>query len=145
MSEISQVLGRTTVVRDADTNKFIALRDDHGNDVVTAADFATAASVSDLQATVVYETTVNTVAPVITPGAGVAGTVEFSCTTGTWSHLPLSYAYQWQADAVDIPDETANTYTTVVGDAGKEITCVVTATNVKGAGSPVSSNGVTPS
>jgi hypothetical protein len=47
---------------------------------------------------------------------------------GTWDTKGLTYAYQWQADGVDIPYATSKTFKVRGSFAGKAITVVVTAT-----------------
>jgi hypothetical protein len=42
------------------------------------------------------------------------------------------FAFQWKADAVNITNQTGGTYTPVVGDVGKVLTCQVTASNLIG-------------
>jgi hypothetical protein len=83
---------------------------------------------------------VNTVAPVISGNVQVGQ--ELSCTTGTWTNSPSSYAYQWKRQGVDISGATASTYTLVEADAGiaGPITCEVTATNGAGDSDPATSN-----
>lgn len=142
VTNVYQVYAPLMVERDASTGKFVCMRDVHGNAVITASDFAVAFP-TDMYT---YEKTTNSAAPVITPASGVAGTVVFTATHGTWTHEPLSYAYQWQQDGVDIGAATATTYATVGDDAAHEITCNVTATNIAGAAvAATASNGVTPS
>lgn len=59
-------------------------------------------------------------------------TLEVS--TGAWSGYPsIVITYQWTADAVAIPGETANSYLVEAGRIGETITCEVTATNSEGA------------
>jgi hypothetical protein len=72
-------------------------------------------------------------------GAGGVG-VSLICSTGTWDHAPASYAYQWKSAAVNVGTNSP-TYTPVAGDAAKNITCVVTATNAFGS-TPGTSNAV---
>lgn len=84
---------------------------------------------------------VNTVAPVVSGTLIVAAML--SCTTGTWTNTPTSYAYQWRRDGVDIGGETASTHTLVLDDVGKMMTCLVTATNADGS-TPQISNSVGP-
>jgi hypothetical protein len=87
----------------------------------------------------VYATApVNTIAPVISGTAEIAQTL--TCTTGTWSGSPTSYAYQWTRDGADIGGATASTYATVVADADKDIRCEVTAINDAGPSLPALSN-----
>jgi hypothetical protein len=81
---------------------------------------------------------VNVVAPVISGTDRIGETL--SCTTGAWEGSPASYAYQWQSAGVDILGATSSTYLTVFDDAGKAITCKVTATNSGGLSLPATSN-----
>lgn len=74
---------------------------------------------------------VNTVAPAITGTPQVGQTL--SCSTGTWSNVPTSYAYQWKRNNANILGATSATYTLVSADANTSVKCTVTATN--GAGS----------
>ncbi len=78
---------------------------------------------------------VNTVVPQITGSAVKDGTL--SCSTGTWTNTPLSYAYQW-IDSVsgNIGGATSATYIAASGNLGHSLTCRVTATNGSGAGTP---------
>jgi hypothetical protein len=80
----------------------------------------------------------NSVAPIINGNTFVGSAL--SCTTGTWDHTPLSYAYQWKRGGVNISGATSNAYIVNLLDAGLSVTCAVTATNVNGPSSPVTSN-----
>jgi hypothetical protein len=71
-------------------------------------------------------------APIVSPDTAVVGGI-LSCTTGTWGGFPTSYAYEWRHLDDPAVIGTGATYTTVSGDAGTNVRCVVTATN--GAGS----------
>lgn len=62
-----------------------------------------------------------------------------SCAAGSWTNTPTSYAYQWEADGSPISGATSSTYTLTNAEAGKTITCVVTATNEGGASLPAES------
>lgn len=46
--------------------------------------------------------------------------------------LPITITKQWLRDGFDISGQTSNTYTVLSGDAGKNISCKVTATNAYG-------------
>lgn len=72
----------------------------------------------------------NSVRPVITGAAQVGQTL--TSTTGTWKGTGNTYARRWTADNVTIPGATAATYVVVVGDVGKLIRVVVSATNANG-------------
>lgn len=74
---------------------------------------------------------VNTVLPAITGTPTVGETL--TCSTGTWTNSPTSYAYQWQELIggvwTNLSGETANTYTT---DHAGFFRCLVTASNAFG-------------
>jgi len=71
----------------------------------------------------------NTVVPEITGTARVGN--ELTCGVGTWA-AASSYTYQWQRDGSPISGASSVRYTTVDADAGKAITCSVTAVNAEG-------------
>jgi hypothetical protein len=79
---------------------------------------------------------VRDVSPVPTVAPAITGTVSvgqvLTCSNGTWSGSPTSYAKQWTADGADIAGQTGGTYTVQSGDAGKLIGCYVTATDAYG-------------
>jgi len=82
----------------------------------------------------------NTVAPVIS-GSSDIGSV-LTTTDGTWiGTAPITYTYQWKQSGNPIIGETNSTYTLVVADYLRNITCEVTATNVAGSSS-ATSNGI---
>lgn len=78
----------------------------------------------------------NTVAPAISGTAQVGQTL--TVTNGTWTGNSATYVRQWRANGVNISGATGTTYAPVVGDVGKVITCVVTATNSTGSVSAAS-------
>ena len=78
----------------------------------------------------------NTTAPAISGTAQVGQTL--TCSQGTWSNAPTSYAYQWMRNGVAISGATASTYTPVAADVGNPLTCTVTATNSGGTASVTS-------
>lgn len=80
----------------------------------------------------------NTAAPAVT-GNAFPGQV-LSCSTGSWTNSPSSYAYQWLRAGVAISGATASTYTVVEADGGSLITCQVIATNADGSSQPAVSN-----
>jgi hypothetical protein len=92
---------------------------------------------------------VNTVAPLISPTSGTAGSTTYSCTTGTWTNSPTSYSYQWQYQDqpgvyLNISGATSSTYLPPsnffsLGYASP-IRCRVTATNAGGSNTATSSN-----
>jgi hypothetical protein len=91
----------------------------------------------------------NTVAPVVSGDPTEGETL--SCTTGTWTNSPSSYAYQWLRDDVEIGGATSSTYDLVFADIDAMVSCEVTATNAGGsvaqesnAVGPVVAAGATP-
>jgi hypothetical protein len=83
----------------------------------------------------------NTIAPVIS-GSSDIGSV-LTTTDGTWTGTaPITYSYQWNQNGNPIIGETNSTYTLVVADYLKDITCEVTATNVAGSAN-ATSNAIT--
>ena len=78
-------------------------------------------------------TAVPTVAGIRRVGSGL------TCSPGTWTgSTPQSYAYAWLRDGSAIAGEAAAGRTVSQGDAGHELRCQVTATNLGGAVSAVS-------
>ncbi len=72
----------------------------------------------------------NKLPPVIT-GTPTAGK-KLSCSTGSWTHSPTSYAYQWYRNGTLLAGFTTSTYTLGTLDEGTTLTCVVTAINAAG-------------
>lgn len=77
------------------------------------------------------------------PYVGGAGTVgsTLTCTMGNWDNEPSSYSYEWHTDGVP-NSAVGDTYNVAAGDVGKEISCVVTATNALGSTAAPVSNAV---
>jgi hypothetical protein len=98
---------------------------------------ATLATSNALHVTSPVVVPANTVLPVIT-GFEVEGQT-LSCSTGTWTETPSGYTYQWQRSNVDIGGATGATHLLVGADAGTTLTCIVTASNSAGAGTPAES------
>lgn len=73
---------------------------------------------------------INTVLPAITGATTLAATL--TCSQGTWSNSPTSYAYQWTRDGTNISGATASTYVITTSDQGHSLACVVTASNASG-------------
>jgi hypothetical protein len=69
---------------------------------------------------------VNLAAPYVTQDGAL-----INCTMGEWAGSPSSYAYAWTSDGVAVGDGTTP-YLFTVGDVGKTIICLVTATNPAG-------------
>jgi hypothetical protein len=91
-------------------------------------------AVTALQGTVLPPT--NTTAPAVS-GTGTVGNV-LTCTMGTWTLAPSSYAYQWMRSGADIAGAVASTHTLVAADSGKNIACMVTASTAGGSAEAVS-------
>jgi hypothetical protein len=68
-----------------------------------------------------------------------------SCTMGNWKNHPTLYAYKWKSQLADEPAADVGqgpTYLVKTGDLGKDIFCIVTATNDIGSTEAPPSNGV---
>jgi len=74
-------------------------------------------------------------------GEGTVGAV-LSCTMGNWTGEPDGYSYRWMADGATLTEGEAAEYTVAAGDAGKSVSCVVTATNAEGSTAAPPSNAV---
>ena len=65
-----------------------------------------------------------------TPVPTVSGTTQVGSTlmasAGTWAPAPVTLAYTWQRDGVNISGATASSYVIVAADAGKKVTVTVT-------------------
>ncbi len=72
----------------------------------------------------------NTALPSIT-GSPYVGQV-LTCSQGTWTNSPTSYAYQWLRGGSAIAGATSSTYSLGAADAGGLISCAVTSTNAGG-------------
>lgn len=69
--------------------------------------------------------------------AAVGGTLN--CTMGNWTGEPTGYAYAWQSGGVATGGDAAD-YVVAAADAGKDIVCIVTATNANGSTAAPPSN-----
>jgi hypothetical protein len=83
----------------------------------------------------------NTAVPYVSPETAAVGDT-LSVTMGEWTGEPDSYTYAWCLDGADT-GATGTSYTTVAGNEGHTITCVVTATNEAGVTTAPPSNAVT--
>jgi hypothetical protein len=80
------------------------------------------------------------IAPMLITAPAITGTAQvgqtLTCSTGTWQGTQsITYAYQWKAAGVNISGATSSTYLLTSNEAGKTITCTVTATNSVGSNS----------
>jgi hypothetical protein len=66
-----------------------------------------------------------------------------TCTAGTWTGLPTSYAYQWARNGANISGATSATYTLQSADVGDSVACTVTATSGSGSASATSASTAT--
>jgi FG-GAP repeat len=82
----------------------------------------------------------NTGLPVIS-GTAKAGK-SLSCSTGSWTQTPTSFAYGWGLSGTPIQGASKSTYTVAKIDEGLTLTCNVTASNAIGKSSPATSKGV---
>jgi hypothetical protein len=86
---------------------------------------------------------VNTAAPTISGGTAIGNTL--TTTNGTWTSTdafnPASYSYQWKRGVTNV-GSNQNTYVTVSGDAGSNVTCQVSAINQRGSTPVTSSNSI---
>lgn len=67
---------------------------------------------------------VNSVLPAITGTKTVGQTL--TCSSGTWTQSP-TFSYQWRRNGDPISGATASTRLLAAGDAGKLMSCTVTA------------------
>jgi hypothetical protein len=85
--------------------------------------------------------------PVNTAAVGISGTLSageiLSCSPGSWTNSPTRYTYQWFRDGTPVQSATSEHYTVAGSDEGTTLTCEITASNAKGASSPITSEGVT--
>ena len=133
-SDISGATGTTYTTVSSDDLQYIRAR-------VTATNVegSSAPAASPATGQITYNTPTNSAVPT-TSGTESVGSVLTS-TTGTWTNSPTSYTYQWQQSDdgstgwANISGATANNYTLGVGDEGKYLRCVVTATNSGGSAS----------
>ena len=66
---------------------------------------------------------------------------KLTCSEGSWTGAPTSFAYQWYRDGTPIRGATSSTYTVQKSDEELILTCAVTTSNAKGAARPADSKG----
>jgi hypothetical protein len=80
--------------------------------------------------------------PVNTGRPVVSGTPEpghqLSCSNGTWSGNPTSFAFRWNKGGAPIAGATSAHYTVQILDEAQTLTCTVTASNAGGSASATS-------
>ena len=106
--------------------------------VVTATNAIGASLPATSNALAILGVPANSVAPVASGSLTVGSTL--SCTTGTWSNSPTSYAYTWLRGGTTISGATSASYVTVTADGGTSVGCAVIATNASGNSVSVASN-----
>jgi hypothetical protein len=79
----------------------------------------------------------NSSVPTISGTAQVGQTL--TATTGTWTHNPTSFTYQWNRASGAISGATASTYVPVTGNIGNTLTVSVVAANSGGSSTPATS------
>lgn len=73
-------------------------------------------------------------------GNGAVGLVV-TCNQGTWSGFPTpTFSYDFRVNSVSVQSGASNSYTPLIGDDTKTLTCLVTATNSQGSASEGASN-----
>ena len=82
---------------------------------------------------------VNVVQPLLS-GNGAVGTVV-TCSNGSWTGSPSpTFSFNFRVNGVSVQNGASNTYTPLIGDDTKTLTCLVTATNTQGSASEGASN-----
>ncbi len=72
----------------------------------------------------------NTALPEITGLTRARSTL--TCSSGTWTNAPTSYAYQWNRDGTALAGATSSAYTLATLDEDTSLSCAVTASNIAG-------------
>lgn len=105
--------------------------------LITAVAGSYTITVGDVTLTRAVAPVSNLVAPVVS-GTLTRGST-LSCTTGTWAGtLIIDYIYQWRQGGVNIPEAKSSTYVVIGANVGKDISCIVTASNYFSISSQVS-------
>lgn len=129
----------------ATTNTYTTVSGDTGSSIsvrVTATNVSGSAYASSADLSILSATApINTILPAISGSATVG--LSISVSTGSWTNSPVSYAYQWKRNGVNISGETNSTYTVVSGDVSTVLSCAVTATTATTESNTATSTGVT--
>ena len=83
------------------------------------------------------------VLPAISPSTAASGQT-LTCSQGTFSNGPSTFAFQWLSDSVPIAGATGSTFVVTDAQLGTAVQCRVTATNVAGSGAATSAAVVPP-
>jgi hypothetical protein len=78
------------------------------------------------------------IAPPVLSGSALPGHT-LTCSRGTWSNDPTSFAYAWLRDGSAIAGATGTTYVVEIADEARELSCSVTATGAGGRAAPATS------
>ena len=82
---------------------------------------------------------VNVVQPLLVGNGAVDSVV--TCNQGTWSGFPTpTFSYDFRIDSISVQNGSSNSYTPLIADDTKTLTCLVTATNSQGSASEGTSN-----
>ena len=131
-----------TSIGGATASTYVPVSADVGNTLtvsVTATNgsgFSTPAT-SAATSAVINTIPTNSSVPAISGIAKVGQTL--TATTGTWTHNPTSFTYQWKRAGTPISGATASTYVPVTGDVGNTLTVSVVAANSGGSSAPATS------
>ena len=131
-----------TSIGGATASTYVPVSADVGNTLtvsVTATNgsgFSTPAT-SAATSAVINMIPTNSSVPTISGIAKVGQTL--TATTGTWTHNPTSFTYQWKRAGTPISGATASTYVPVTGDVGNTLTVSVVAANSGGFSAPATS------
>src|SRR3984893_16386314 len=121
---------------------YIAVTGDIGN-TLTVSVVATNSGGSSTPATKAATSAVIDIIPANSSVPTISGTARvgqtLTATTGTWTHNPTSFTYQWNRAGGAISGATASSYVSVTGDIGTTLTVSVVATNTGGSSSPATS------
>jgi hypothetical protein len=116
--------GVSYTARDADVGKDVACRE-------TAENAVGPTSTDSDAVRIVRGVPTSDLAPEVTGTPRVGQTVR--CTEGLWSNVPTGYRFAWLRDGVVIGGATTAEYGVAAADAGKALSCEVTAVNDAGA------------
>jgi uncharacterized repeat protein (TIGR01451 family) len=134
-----------TAIAGANATTYVATTTDVGQ-AISCVEYVTYGTTSYLQTSApltIVGPPANTAPPTIGPLPPRVGG-QLTCTQGTWTNNPASYAYQWTRNGQPIANAGGATYTPTASDAGATVTCVVTATNPAGSATATSAGALVP-
>jgi hypothetical protein len=131
-----------TAIGGATASTYVPVAADVGN-TLTVSVVATNSGGSSSPATSAATSAVIDISPTNSAVPTISGTAQvgqtLTATTGTWTHNPTSFTYQWNRAGTAIGGARASTYVPVTGDAGNTLTVSVVATNAGGSSPPATS------